>query len=182
MPTHRSPPFLRSGLTPTALAAGLAWAGALTVVACSGIAATRLFAPIPAARAAEAVAPADARTHAEDIVRAGLFAGPASHSGSDASNAGDALNHLQLTGVATGFAGGGAFALVSTDGRTATLRVGETLAGGWEVAAIQPDRLELRAGERRAELVLRRATVPTARPGPAPDTAARDDAPAPNED
>jgi hypothetical protein len=106
-----------------------------------------------------------------------LFANQSARSATPALAVVPDLPSTQLHGVATGFHGGSAFALLSAGGNTTAYREGEQIGEGWRLRRILADRVELEADGRRAIL---RLSDPTSTPAPGPSgTAARSEAPEP---
>lgn|GEM_PF-3844569 len=153
---------------PASLAVGLGWLLAIAALAWSGTSVTRLFATpsLPAAVEPETPTLSPAELASQLVATQGLFANQSALPAQMTSRSDAALTSVHLIGVATGFSGGRAFALIEREGRSFGLGVGDPLddtLSDWRIASIHADRVELRAGERThiVRLNVARSTQPT---------------------
>jgi len=175
MPLHRliHPP--RIALAPAVLAAGLAWAVAIAALATAGPLALRLFSPLPSpVQPPAAVDKVDVRTLAAALAQQPLFANQTFGSTAPHDD-NDAIADIALIGVATGFAGGDAFALFERDGQSVAHRIGDTVAGNWQLLRILHDRVEVGVGPRRMALNLQTNGRHAATPRPATSETPQED-------
>lgn len=162
-------------LAPASLVAGMAWTVAIAALATAALLAPRLFAQLPGPTQPAAVEDkGDVRTLVAALARQQLFANQSDGTAARADER-RALADIVLVGVATGFAGGTAFAVFERDGRSVAHRAGDTVAGDWQLLRILSDRVELGAGEQRLDLPLHRsARMPPPPRSDAPDTLQED--------
>lgn len=143
-----------------------AWLLALACMAGAGLAAARYFAPSPPAVARSGPdLDTDPIAAAERIAAAQLFADQSPPGSSTATERSAPAPTITLVGIATGFAGGSAFAMLGSDGTNRAVRLGEQVAAGHRLHRIFADRVEL---ERDGQL-----TVLELGERPAPDDSSR---------
>lgn len=158
-----------------------AWLLALVCMSGAGLAAARYLAPTPPAPAHSSHdLDTDPIAAAERIAAAQLFAHQSPSASASAPERSAAEPAITLVGIATGFAGGSAFAMLGTDSTNRAVRLGEPVGAGHRLHRILADRVEL---ERNGHLTtLKLAERPTADAGAprmdnarAPDAAAHND-------